>query len=497
MQLNDTPQLDARAPLEGVLRFGVWSILFQAEMLAIHVLAQLPQNIRYYYVSLAIATVFVGLIRFAGPSRLVADIQELCVWDVVIQLIGIALFDARNPQTPTIFGSLANALLLAKSIRLLWPVSCLPMQGVAAWPVFGLIGLVRGTFGPTFAAPRWHQRRGVIYACLLATIPIGYGLDVLFVAEKLTPISYVWFLISLFGLQPLMRKLQHLEAERSAAIAQNHAQAIALAVETDRATHFQRLSEELAASNAERTALLTAARLSNERILHANHDIMQPVFWLTSALQKATQLPTTPAQRELMDKTLSAAHEISDMLSDVFHQVTHETNAQTPAQQVLNVGEIGQYFWDRFFDLADTHNVRLSMGNETFCILANEPRLRRVIANLLNNAILYSGPGASVSLRFARRAGMCHIFVRNSGQGIPDANRPDRIANTTALLERITHAHYPHTERHAQTALIGHGIGLPSTARICAEIGSPLRLRARLGYGSVFHLQMPLAPEKR
>jgi signal transduction histidine kinase len=252
-----------------------------------------------------------------------------------------------------------------------------------------------------------------------------------------------------------MRKLQQLEAERNTAIADNQAKAIQLASETARATHFQQLSEELAASNAERARLLAEVRLSNERILHANHDIMQPVFWLTSALQLATDQATSPTQRELLDKTLLASHEISDMLSDVFHQVTHETSAKVPEQQVLNVAKFGQYFWDRFFDLAAAHKVRLTMGNEAFSIFANEPRLRRVIANLLNNAILYSGPGAKVSLRFARRFGVCHIFVRNSGEGIPEANLPDRIANTTHLLNRIAHAHSAENKHHLETALIG------------------------------------------
>ncbi len=457
-----TTHISAILIFEVVLRLGVWAILFQAEIIASGLLIKQSPTMLYYCFSAVIAIIFFGLMWLTGPARLVADIQELCLYDVFNALAGIGLFYFGNHDTKTLFGAGSTTILLAKAIRLLWPVTTLPDQSVAGWPTFGLLGVLRGTKYVSPYTTKWYQRKLFVYFCLIATIPAGYALQIFSATTKLAPISYTLFATCLFGLQPLMRKLQQLENERCAAIANDQAtQAKLLAVETDRATHFQRLSEELAASNAERTALLTAARLSNERILHANHDIMQPVFWLTSALQKATQLPTTPAQRELMDKTLSAAHEISDMLSDVFHQVTHETNAQTPAQQALNVGEIGQYFWDRFFDLADTHKVRLSMGNETFCILANEPRLRRVIANLLNNAILYSGPGAMVSLRFARRAGMCHIFVRNSGQGIPDANRPDRIANTTALLERISHAHNPHTMRNAQTALIGHGIGLP------------------------------------
>ena len=399
---------ESQAPitLEVVLRLGVWAILFQAETIAVGLLVLTPETITYYYASLVIAVIFMGVIRFAGPSHLVADIQELCFIDIIIQLVGIKLYSLGNQQTALIFGTLATALLLAKVMRLFWPITILPDQRVAGWPVFGLLGVIRRLTWARLEQPKWHQRRAVIYGCLLASIPAGYALQALHKIIKIQPIYSTVFLITLFGLQPLIKKLRQFEAERSAAIANEQATlAKMLVIETDRATHFERLSEELAASNAERARLLAEVRLSNERILHANHDIMQPVFWLTSALQLATDQATSPAQRELLDKTLLASHEISDMLSDVFHQVTHETSSQLPEQQVLNVGILGQYFWDRFFDVAAAHNVRLTMGNETFSILANEPRLRRIIANLLNNAILYSGPGAKVSLRFARRFG--------------------------------------------------------------------------------------------
>jgi signal transduction histidine kinase len=375
-------------------------------------------------------------------------------------------------------------------MRVLWPMSVLPGQGVTGWPVFGPIGLLRQAKWQAMLEPKWHQRRRVIYLALVATIPAGYATYVFAIAYKLAPISYTMFAIGLFGLQPLMRWLHQMEDERSAAIEREKAaQAKILQMEKERAA-------ELAADNSARQALVTTLQQNNQRILHANHDIMQPMFWLDSALQQAASQASEPPVRALLDKTLRASHEISQMLSDVFHQVALETSAQPPGQQVLQVAQVAQYFWDRFFDLAAAYKVKLVMGNEDFAMVTHEARLRRVLANLLNNAILYSGPGEKVSLRFCRRYGACHIFVRNTGQGIAHANEPDRRANTARLLARIALAHSPENLRNDAVPLIGHGIGLHSTARICEELGSPLLLRSRPGAGSVFALRIELAPQQ-
>lgn len=474
--------------LEVALRFGMCVILLQAESVAAGLLRKVPPTGEFYFFSLGIAFAFAILVRLGGPSRLVADIQELCLYDVVVQGIGMALFYTGSQATSATVVAASNAVLLAKGMRLFWPVTVLQDQDVRGWPPFGLLGLLGRVAWVAPSEPKWHQRRLVIYGGLLATIPLGYGVYRLSTATKWAPISYTLLAISLFGLQPLMRRLKQLDADRTAAIERELAtQAKLVAMEQDRASHFKTLADE-------RAAMAASLKLSNERILHANHDIMQPVFWLDSALQQAGKHAADPALRELLDKALLASHEISDMLGDVFHQVTLEANGQGPQQQVLAVAAVGQYFWDRFYDAANRHGVRLVMGNERFAILGNEARLRRVIANLLNNAILYSGPGALVSLRFCRRFGACHVFVRNSGVGITDANSTDRAANTTRLLARIAQAHTQDAMRAAQVPLIGHGFGLHSAARICGELNTPLLLRSRPGFGSVFCVRVPLAP---
>ncbi len=279
-------------------------------------------------------------------------------------------------------------VLLAKAMRLLWPITVLPNEQVPGWPVFGLLGLLRGTKWEPATNPKWHQRPIVIYVSLLATLPVGHAFYAFTAATKLAPLTSAMFAITVFGLQPLVRWLKQLEQDRRNAIAQEHAaQAQIIIMEKARAAHFEAQAAELSAAYAAQTATLAQVRQHNARILHANHDIMQPLFWLSSAVQKAANTSTEAAVTEILGIALRGAHEVTDMISDVFHQVTLENSGQTVLPQVLQVSQLKQYFWDRFYDLAQAHQIQLAMGNEAFAVLVHKPRLRRVIANLLNNAI--------------------------------------------------------------------------------------------------------------
>jgi signal transduction histidine kinase len=485
-----TFNLSAVLALEAVVRVGMLAVILQAEYFSGNIMDRAPATIEYYYWALGVSLTFFGLLFFAVKTPLVRDLRELCLWDAFPPVVAIIMFHSGSPATRTVFFSLGTTILFAKAMRILWPVTAV-QDGPIGWPPFGVLGWLGGSRWVALPAPRWHQRRWFIYLCLSASLPLGYWLQAFTVATKVAPITITLFLVTLFGLRPLVGALRKLEAERQEAILRAQtAQAELTRLEAERATQLEAISNE-------RQAMLADLHQRNQRILHANHDIMQPVFWLNSVLQQALQQAATPAARDLLGKAHLAAQEISSMLSDVFYQVNQEANQAAPVQQVLPVTDLSQYCWDRFFDLATRQQVRLVMGNEAFSILANEPRLRRVLANLLNNAILYAGPGQTVSLRFYRRYGRCHIFVRNSGTGIADANQADRAANTTHLLARITAAQADAGGPLASAAGLGlglgHGIGLPSTARLCAEMGSILLLRSRPGHGCVFSFSVALA----
>ena len=111
------------------------------------------------------------------------------------------------------------------------------------------------------------------------------------------------------------------------------------------------------------------------------------------------------------------------------------------------------------------------------------PRLERVIANLLANAIRYSPDGGQVVLSVERcvdeRGEWAQIAVRDSGVGIPAADLPH-------IFERF------HRGANVTGRIAGTGIGLASARQIVEQHGGTVAVESELGAGSTFIVRLPL-----
>ncbi|SFH95266.1 sensor histidine kinase [Nocardioides psychrotolerans] len=111
----------------------------------------------------------------------------------------------------------------------------------------------------------------------------------------------------------------------------------------------------------------------------------------------------------------------------------------------------------------------------------DEQRIRQVLDNLVGNAVKYTEPGGSVSVRLrqAAGAGATELEVHDTGIGIaPDEldHVFERFARGGAALDR----HIP-----------GTGLGLDIVRQIVAAHGAQVCVRSELGRGSVFTVTFP------
>ena len=115
----------------------------------------------------------------------------------------------------------------------------------------------------------------------------------------------------------------------------------------------------------------------------------------------------------------------------------------------------------------------------TAAIRSDRRLLRRVLQNLLANAIKYTDTGAIV-LGCRRRANKVRIEVHDTGLGIAPAQQ-QRIFREFHRLEATT------------TRARGLGLGLSIVERIAAVLDHPIGLESRPGQGSSFTLEAPRA----
>lgn len=117
-------------------------------------------------------------------------------------------------------------------------------------------------------------------------------------------------------------------------------------------------------------------------------------------------------------------------------------------------------------------------------VLADADRLRRVLINLLSNAVRYTPAGGRVTLRAAATGDARHgvaVAVEDTGVGIA----PDQLEAVFAPYYRAPGA--------ARMAAAGTGLGLAICRELVEQMGGTIAAVSAVGVGSTFTVALPAA----
>jgi signal transduction histidine kinase len=128
-----------------------------------------------------------------------------------------------------------------------------------------------------------------------------------------------------------------------------------------------------------------------------------------------------------------------------------------------------------------SQDVRLASG-ERIVLAANGPAVRRIVENLVDNALKYGG---SAEVALAARGGDAVVTVADRGPGIPEAH-----------LEAVFRPfHRLETSRSRETG--GTGLGLAIARTLARAHGGDVKLANREDGGLVATLSLPRDPDSR
>jgi len=115
-------------------------------------------------------------------------------------------------------------------------------------------------------------------------------------------------------------------------------------------------------------------------------------------------------------------------------------------------------------------------------VFADRERLHQVLFNLLDNAVRLTPPGGEVVVSALRVDGRCEVSVADTGPGIPPEHVP-------RLFERFYRVDPARSQKDG-----GTGIGLAIARSVVEAHGGRIRAESRVGEGSVFTFDLPVAP---
>ncbi|MDH3222640.1 MAG: HAMP domain-containing histidine kinase, partial [Gemmatimonadota bacterium] len=138
---------------------------------------------------------------------------------------------------------------------------------------------------------------------------------------------------------------------------------------------------------------------------------------------------------------------------------------------------------EAFRPMADAGGAVLEVrGGSGARVRADIDALRRVLVNLLDNAVKYGPGGQCVLVEDGESEGWGFVAVSDQGPGIPD-DEADQIWEAFQRLER---------DQRGPTA--GSGIGLAIVRRLVSAMGGEVGVGEAEGGGSRFVVKLPLDP---
>ena len=245
----------------------------------------------------------------------------------------------------------------------------------------------------------------------------------------------------------------------------------------ERTEELTRLNAALAHAKGE----AEAANISKTKFLAAaSHDILQPLnaarLYVTSLTERGSQ-----DDRRLVDNIDASLEAVEEILGALLDMSRLDTGALRPEFASFRVDELMRQIELEFAPLATSKGIALIIVPCTLVVRSDRRLLRRLIQNLVSNAIKYT-PEGRVLVGCRRKGTDLRIDVYDTGVGIPQSKWRDIFIEFHRL------------DQGARIAR-GLGLGLSIVERVARVLDCPIGVESESGRGSHFTVTVPLSNE--
>ena len=238
-----------------------------------------------------------------------------------------------------------------------------------------------------------------------------------------------------------------------------------------------RLKSEKSRAESERRAVAAASERRAKFFAGANHDLRQPLQAMGIYLQ-ILQMQSTPETKDVIAQLGATAQNISTLVEQLLEVSRIETGHLDVKMENVSVAELFAELAAEFAPVAASKGFFFLTRPLPLTVHTDPLFVKRILTNLITNAIRYSRkPGSKIVLAARRlRNGRITIGVYDQGPGISEEDR-----------HRIFEAFYRgEAGKHSET---GYGLGLSIVSGLAKRLGIPITVGSRLGRGSVFRLE--------
>ena len=231
----------------------------------------------------------------------------------------------------------------------------------------------------------------------------------------------------------------------------------------------------------------TANRAKSEFLATMSHELRTPlnaIAGYTQILQLGVHGPVNDQQQDDLARIQRSQKRLLGLINDVLNFARLEAGRVPINPQRVSADSLMSTVEAMITPQIQSRGLRFVRhpAADGLTLYCDPDKAEQVLLNLLSNAVKFTPEGGMVELASCAANRVARISVRDSGIGIPE----DKLE---AIFEP-----FMQVERRKLTSLSeGVGLGLAISRDLARAMGGDLHVRSKVGKGSVFTFELPLA----
>ena len=211
-----------------------------------------------------------------------------------------------------------------------------------------------------------------------------------------------------------------------------------------------------------------------------SHELKTPLSVLKGELEVTLKrIRSTQEYETALQSSLEEVNRIAGIVENLLTLARFDAKTTTLNPQSLDLNLLIKDTVEAIQVLAVQKNIKLQFnGAHTVEVLADKNQLKRLLLNLVDNAIKYTPAGGVIAIDLRQQKELADIEITDTGIGIPEAELP-------FIFDRFYRVDKSRSS-------IGFGLGLSIAQSIAMAHGGKIYARANSPQGTVFTISLPI-----
>ena len=224
-------------------------------------------------------------------------------------------------------------------------------------------------------------------------------------------------------------------------------------------------------------------------LFNISHDIRTPMNAIMGFTELAKRHMKDPEKlQDYLGKVDEANHHMITLIDDLLEMSRIDYGRIELKSEACNLAEQIDMVLDMFRSQTEEKNISLAktLDLETTVVFLDASRFRRVLDNLVSNAVKFTPAGGSIEVSARQKQVSASGYARFEFK-VADTG----VGMTKEFMQRMYEA-FEREETSTQTGYSGTGLGLSITKRLLDIMGGSISVTSTKGQGSVFTVDLPL-----